>query len=240
MQVGRHALFLQVKGRNLPEYAFDGKAYIAGVPDAEYAIRLVNRSAHRTKYVLSVDGLSAVDGKPAAQNGAGYILGPWSCLDVPGWRLSDAEVAAFRFQEPGQSYAAAVGRAENVGVVACAIYEEEPPPPTPAVIGTAGLRAKGPGILRCTSPDTMLSNNAAGALGGSLGTGFGGKAEHAVTRVEFRAKPRPVAVLELRYEDAAILRGLGIDVADPTAEVHSPVPFPADAGYCTPPKGWRG
>jgi hypothetical protein len=78
-----------------------------------------------------------------------------------------------------------------------------------------------------------------GTLGGSLGTAFGAKIEHSVSRVEFDARPAPSAVIRIRYEDAAILRAFGIEIEDFVTPLHSPDAFPAD-GYCPPPRNWRG
>ncbi len=243
MQLDRFALLVLVGGKSVREYGLDGRTYVAGTAGKNYNLRLVSRSPRRTKVVLSVDGLNVVDGKPAGLGGSGYIIEPYSALDIPGWRLNDEAVARFVFGAPESSFASSKGKAENVGVIGAAFFDEVPPAKSEpekivrlaAPVPTAATR--GPRIAKGFA---AASASTPGTLGGSLGTGFGTKADHAVRQVEFEAREQPAAVLEIRYEDAAILRGLGVEVADESDLVHSPTAFPAEGGYCSPPAGWRG
>jgi hypothetical protein len=239
MQIGPFGLSVLVGGNPAREYGHDGRTFIAGAPGREYTIRIVSKAARRVKAVVSVDGLSVIDGKPASVNGSGYILEPWSALDIPGWRLTDEQVARFLFGTPETSYAASQGKAENVGVIGAAFFDEVPrPAPTGDVLSSFDggiLRSKGPGVARGGSGGKVTTTG----VGGSLGTGFGVRTDHAITRVEFKARPTPATTIEVRYEDSAILRGLGVDVIDETTAIHTPNAFPAE-GYCSPPNGWRG
>ena len=235
MQLDLFSLAVYVGGRPVREYGYDGRTYVPGKSLKDYSVRVVSRSPRRVKAVVSVDGLNVIDGKPAGLGGSGYILNPYSALDIPGWRLTDDEVAMFRFGATEASYAASKGKAENVGVIGAAFFDEVPPKP-PAVVGLAAVRPRGPAVSK---GGHAPSPTAPGTYGGSLGTGFGPKTDHVVKRAEFDARPTPSAVIELRYEDAAILRAMGVDVADDAAAVHTPSAFPAD-GYCAPPRGWRG
>ncbi len=238
MQLDRFYLAVFVGGRAVREYGHDGRTYVPGKPDKDYTIRLVNYSARRVMAVVSVDGLNVIDGNPAGVGGSGYIIDPHTAMDIPGWRLTDDEVALFRFGATETSYAAGKGKAENVGVIGAAFFDEVPPPREEKTIGLCSVRPRGPAVAKA---GIAPSPTAPGTLGGSLGTGFGAKADHSVKRGEFNARPKPTAVMEIRYEDAAILRGLGVEVDDDAPVVHAPAAFPADAaGYCTPPRNWRG
>ena len=238
MQIDRFALLVLLGGQPLREYGFDGRTYVSGAAGRDYTLRVVSRSSRRVKAVLSVDGINVIEGKAATTTGSGYILAPYSSLDIPGWRLTDQEVARFLFGTPESSYAADKGKAENVGVIGAAFFDEAVVRPVPTV-ALAALRdgtPRGPAVAKGGAGPAF---GAAGTLGGSLGTGFGAKTDHAVQRVEFEGRSSPAAVIEIRYEDAAILRAMGVDVADDAAAVHTPSAFPAD-GYCAPPRGWRG
>lgn len=248
MQIGLFSLHILSGGRPVREYGYDGRTFVAGGPGQDYTIRLNSRAGRRVKAVLSVDGLNVIDGKPAGMGGPGYILEPWSAMDVPGWRLNDESVARFVFGAPEQSYAAAAGKAENVGVIGAAFFSEVTPPP--AVSGdeekTCGSASPSPTVFAKGVRGPSLTRGVpvalyggAGASGGSLGTGFGARTDHTVRRVEFSSQPLPAATLEVRYEDAAILRGLGVNVEDDMPALHTPNAFPAE-GYCSPPRGWRG
>ncbi len=247
MLVSGLGLTVLVNGQPTREYSTDGKFYIPGRRCAPYTLRLTNRTGGRVKAVVSVDGLSVMDGKPAGRDGPGYIIGPWGAIDVPGWRLSDDDVARFEFGEPEKSYATSKGGEANIGVIAAAFFSEKEVIRTTSLspLGDADAGAipkspkpRGPGVWLNESkpqgPSVLRS------MSGSLGTGFGSRTEHVVRRVEFDCSGEPPTVLTIHYEDAAILRGLGFSVDDAQADLHNPNPFPADANYCHPPAGWRG
>ncbi|HVV88845.1 MAG TPA: hypothetical protein VHE35_37645, partial [Kofleriaceae bacterium] len=78
-----------------------------------------------------------------------------------------------------------------------------------------------------------------------LGTEFGESRYSAANYTKFvRASERPVAIAELRYNDTAGLRALGI-IVDPTPDAdeiytrESADPFPGDRGFARPPAGIR-
>jgi hypothetical protein len=78
-----------------------------------------------------------------------------------------------------------------------------------------------------------------------LGTEFGESRYSAANYTRFvRASERPVAVAELRYNDTAGLRALGI-LLDPTPDAdeiytrETADPFPGDRGFARPPAGIR-
>jgi hypothetical protein len=232
MQLASYALQVMIAGKPAREYGHDGRTFIAGREGADYSVRLTNRSSRRVKAVVAVDGLSVIDGKAAGQNGPGYVLEPHSTLDVPGWRLSEESVARFCFGNPESSLAASGGTVQNVGVLAAAFFEEQRQ--APAVMA---MPMNAPAIAKGGA--TRSAGSAMAAGGGSLGTGFGRKVDHAVKKVEFDARTSASAIIEVRYEDASILRAYGIDVDDEAAEIHSPNAFPAGGGYCSPPRNWR-
>ena len=51
----------------------------------------------------------------------GYVLMPFATLEIEGFRQSNEAVAAFRFAAVGESYAAQMGAARNVGVIGVAL-----------------------------------------------------------------------------------------------------------------------
>jgi hypothetical protein len=194
------------------------------------------------KAVLTVDGVSVIDGLPTGKTGAGYVLSAWSVVDVPGWRVSDAQVAKFVFQSPTEGYAAHLklpgekpGAISSHGVsgqgmISCSFFEED----------TKGESVPGIMISKSGSADSMnrtvctdSSGASAGAGNMTLATGFGTPVEHLIQTVDFVTRSRPVCVLELQYEESPILRGLGLDVEDRCEAVHP------TSGFCVPPVGWR-
>lgn len=102
-----------------------GRRFVAGDPGRRYVVELRNRTDARLEVVLSVDGLDAIDGRPASYRKRGYLLPPRGRLRVEGFRQSLDTVAAFRFASVRNSYAAQrYGDTRNVGVIGAAIFGE--------------------------------------------------------------------------------------------------------------------
>ena len=126
---------LQVLVDGVPVRSFDhaGETYVMGELGARYTLRILNHTGRRVEAVTSVDGRDAIDGKTAdVRTKRGYLVPAWGSVDIDGWRLSRAEVAAFRFSAVADSYAARTGSARDVGVIGVAIFPERyvaPPRP---------------------------------------------------------------------------------------------------------------
>jgi len=246
---GSFGVDLLVDGAALPVFELDGRSWVEGRPGERYVLRLHNRTARRIEVVVSVDGRDAVDGQPADDGKRGYVLAPWSVADVDGWRLSMAEVAAFRFTYPEDAYASRMGGdPAELGVVKVAVFEEERPPeePRPPLV----LPGQAPREERMLGPADRAAARgdarAAGEAEAGLGTGFGERrgSEAYATTFE-RASGRPAARLELRYDraDALCRKGLThLCGPGPGPLVlpgdRPPPPPPPDDGYSQPPPGW--
>jgi len=135
-QDGLHAMLLDEWGNPLSGARAGDRQYAVGEPGARYLLGIENQSGDRWEVVASVDGLDVVDGQPATYKKRGYVIEPWSSVQIDGWRTSDSTVAAFRFSSIADSYAGRTGKARNVGVVGFAFFSEDrsdtryaPPPP---------------------------------------------------------------------------------------------------------------
>jgi len=111
-------------GAPLPTFAAGGRSYVLGNDGARYSIRIENQTGARFEAVASVDGLDVIDGQPGSFEKRGYLLGPWSTVEIDGFRRSEAEVAAFRFGRVQDSYAAKRGSDRDVGVIGVAVFQE--------------------------------------------------------------------------------------------------------------------
>jgi hypothetical protein len=122
---------LQILIRNTPatEYIHNKDTFIEGREGSEFTIRLKNPYiANRVKAVISVDGLSVLDGKPASDKSTGYILENNQSLDIKGWRINDSEVRKFVFSSIKGSYSAKTSNdTNNVGVIAVKYFLEKYP-----------------------------------------------------------------------------------------------------------------
>jgi hypothetical protein len=122
---------LDEMGLPITAYHHRGRVYVLGHSGERYIVRVTNPTPRRVEAVISIDGLDAVDGEAADMRKRGYVIQPYGELRVEGFRVSTAEVAAFRFSSVGNSYAGRKGKARNVGVVGVAIFAEQDAPQMP-------------------------------------------------------------------------------------------------------------
>lgn len=96
------------------------------LPSVQHEIVIFNNSNYRKLAVVTVDGLSVLDGQEGKKDGGGYVVEPWQRLVIPGWRRSDREVARFTFTPNEGSYSSKMGKGtRNTGVIAVAVFEEK-------------------------------------------------------------------------------------------------------------------
>lgn len=132
-----------VNGRPVSEYFKETKSFIEARQGTEYTLRFRNNSWKRVMAVFVVDGVEVIKGKSGAEADTGYIVDPWSSIEVKGYRINDSEVASFKFSSNAQSYTSLVGVKEvnpvtqevtykkdtkNNGVIAVRVYDEKVEP----------------------------------------------------------------------------------------------------------------
>jgi hypothetical protein len=201
-----------------------------------YQVRVVNPTGSRIEAVVSVDGLDAVDGRPASLSKRGYIVPAYGQVVIDGFRTSLDAVAAFRFASVHDSYAAKTSHARNVGVIGVAFFRERLPPVVrrpPPVYMPPAKRA----LPEAGSSPPADEAESSGAMGGSsradrgapapppaaapaarpgLGTQFGEARESHVVETNFvRADSTPTVIAEVRYDDRDGLLSRGIDLSPP-------------------------
>ncbi len=123
-QVGAYEVEVLVDGMTLPTFAHRGESFVMGHKRERYVLRVHNRSHRRIEAVVTVDGLDVIDGKAGAFSKRGYLVPAWGSVDIDGWRLSNQQVAAFRFSSVSSSYAGQTGQPRNVGVIGVAVFPE--------------------------------------------------------------------------------------------------------------------
>jgi hypothetical protein len=115
---------LDEDGDPLPSFEVASRRYVVGEPGKRYSIQIQNHTGSRFEAVASVDGLDVIDGRDGSLGKRGYIVHPFSSVNIDGFRRSLDTVAAFRFGKVGDSYAARKGKARNVGLVGVALFHE--------------------------------------------------------------------------------------------------------------------
>jgi hypothetical protein len=127
VSAARGAITIRVvddRGAPLPTFSTGGRSYVMGNDGARYTIRIENQTGARFEAVATVDGLDVIDGQPGGFEKRGYLVAPWSTVEIDGFRRSEDEVAAFRFGRVKDSYAAKRGNDRNVGVIGVAVFQE--------------------------------------------------------------------------------------------------------------------
>jgi len=274
---------LRESGETVPTYAQKDRFYVQGDAGSRYVIRVTNPTPNRVEAVVTVDGLDVVDGEPGDLRKRGYVIQPYGEVRIEGFRTSIDDVATFRFSSVGGAYAAQKGKARNIGVIAAAIFEEQPQPHqvlvrpnydaddeldasrgrAPAEGGAVGRAEKAPapattaGRPAPSAPAKAMrprdANYDDGGYAGEdaappppaherpgLGTEYGEQRGSSATYTRFmRSAGAPIAIAELRYNDAAGLMALGIPVQPlpddgelMTRETADP--FPGDARFARP------
>ncbi len=150
-----------VKDRPINEYLHEGETFVEGRGGSNYEIEIVNLTNERVEAVLAVDGLSVIDGKEAGATSTGYLLHARERIRIPGWKLTDEQVAAFQFAGKKKSYAATTegGSARNTGVIGVMTFKER------IRAKSFGLRASGApmfgsaGVMRGIAPGVGVTTS---------------------------------------------------------------------------------
>ena len=142
MNRNNYSLEVLVNGRPVQEYYKENKTFVEGRENTEYTIRFRNNSHKRVMAIFSVDGVDVLKGKKASEAESGYIVDPFSNIEIKGYRINENEVAKFRFSESGRSYSNTVGAltedkytgekyrektTRNNGTIGVRVYEEKVP-----------------------------------------------------------------------------------------------------------------
>ncbi len=221
--------------RPLPAVWGQDRYWVVGTPRQDYAIRICNTTSGRLLAVTSVDGVNVVTGDTAAPDQGGYVLDPYACHDIAGWRKSLSRIAAFYFTELPDSYAARTGRPDNLGVIGVAVFREKVAPLTWRPLGkfAAEPRREGGAGAPPAAPaaaDAVRSReesaSAAAMPQSQLGTGHGRSEVSRVTQVTFeRDSSTPAETIAIHYDRRENLVAMGI-LPPPVAQAKPANPFP--------------
>jgi hypothetical protein len=238
-------------GDALPAVAHHGTTFVAGELGHRYEIVLTNQTPDRLEIVVSVDGRDVLSGKRADfRKQRGYVIEPFGTVRVDGFRRSLDHVAAFRFADIDDSFAARHGAPQNVGAIGIAVFRER----TSAQIARPHARANKGDKDRSAGtkspprdPSTAAPKKSADARHArphhdKLGTEFGEDRTSQVRVVSFtrRDASRPDFRTALQYDaaDNLLARGVPIEhVAAIRPTVADPDPWPGarDGGFAAPP-----
>lgn len=158
-----YEMSILVGHKPISEYFHDGMTFVEGRNGSEYKIRIRNNTYRRACFVVSVDGLSVLDGKDAGDNSPGYILEARGVLDIACYKVDDATGAKFVFGTKEHSYSAEIGKGtDNTGVIAVKVFQEKYRPYVPPITIAAS----------CTGMPTRRTKSSSQKIIGSSGPSF--------------------------------------------------------------------
>ncbi len=207
-----------IKGRPIPKYEHEGEIYIEGRKGSEYEIRLTNDLYYNRKsYIVSVDGLCVIDGKPAGVDSPSFVLNGKESIIVKGWLKNNQVANKFEFSKVSKSYSNRVDKGkENVGVIGIMEFIEEPR----TVINTVSRSLSNTYV----EPYNMICSN--------IGTGYGNETDF---KTHFIGEKTPDDIHIIYYDDRKGLEKRGV-VLDPMK--NRPNAFPnyyTDNKFCRTP-----
>ena len=257
---GSFSFQVESYGSSLPIYSHRGQSYVEGFFGNTYAVRVFNHTGRRVEAVVTVDGRDVISGQIGNYRGnRGYVIAPYDSVLIEGFRSSWSNVAAFTFTAVGDSYAARMGDASNVGVIGVAVFQEKTYRPVPRPrpyrydrksegagqgLGTGHGRSSSKSAPPAESAPAMRESKRSYSMDEmaddatqGIGTGYGEDTYSPSTSTQFvRASRRPNAVLSVRYDDRAGLIARG--VLPRPYRYRRPVrpePFPETPVFAPPP-----
>jgi len=206
-RVAGASLDVLVDGKPLPVIVHRGERYLP-IPKvgAEYQVRVRNHTAGRIVALVAVDGLSVINGRPAAEDDTGYLVRPRGQVTIKGWRRNLSTVAAFRFVDGQDSYAGRKGQPSQIGTIRLVAFEEDR-----RLLITLDERRPG----EQGSAARRLSAS------GSVGTEYGRDLDSPAYHVSFIRSERRHSVT-FRYDTVEALYQAGVPVGLPPAVIWPP------------------
>lgn len=244
---GEFSVDILVNGAPLREYSARGATYIEAVADAEYSIRLHNRSGRRVAVALAVDGLNSIDARTStAARASKWVLDPHQSITIEGWQTSQKEARRFFFTTEDSSYGAWLGKTTNLGVIEAVVFRERALPNELADSEADRSRDRSEASGAPSPAPTQAGRQqeaAAKRLPDELAaTGIGRRLDNPVRRVHLDLEPVPTASVRIRYEYRPQLVALGVlpapGLVDPLERREQARGF-SDAGFCPVPPNAR-
>lgn len=199
---------LSTSSKPVRKYSHRGKTFIEGKKGSEFSIRIKNPNTCRVEVVISVDGLSVINGKKASTGSTGYVLDGYNSIVIDGWRISDDFVRKFFFTEKENSYSSRKdGDSDNCGVISILAYAEyrEPVSISYPLGDYKSVLLPSENFILCSTKCSNTTDNF------DLGTGMGEKVESKVTGVNFR-RGEFLGDNTFYYASRKSLIDMGIDV----------------------------
>ena len=217
-------LAVLVDGEERPELRKGGAVYVEALKGREYALRVTNPLGVRVGVALAVDGLNTIDASHRdAASAVKWVLEPYQTIVLEGWQVSSSYARRFVFTGERDSYGAALGKTDDLGVIEAVFFREKvrrpvPVAPTACEPRDASSRSGGPAEAPRAKGEAAREGEkvaAAPSLSDEYAaTGMGERDRHDVTQVDLELERTPAARLRIRYEFRPQLVRLGLLPSD--------------------------
>lgn len=150
-----------------------------------------------------------------------WIIDPYQTVTISGWQTSRTDARRFEFTTEASSYAQALGKTANLGVISAVFFKERSS--TIALESVPESSARRAPAAPSAAPAAESVGDAA-TLGTQsnqeyAATGMGQRTGHAVTLISIDLEQTPAQTVNIRYEFRAQLVRLGVvpaaSIADP-------------------------
>lgn len=207
-----------VKNKPIQKFFHEKNTYVEGRKGSEFSIRIRNPNSTRIKVVVSVDGLSIIDGLPAGENSPGFVINAYDTQIFTGWMKDQNTVNKFYFSSKERSYSERTEQgSENVGVIGVMAFAEVTETysyQTPIYWNSFSSPTKSNGILRSYGMNSMHAGISASAasdtVGQNIGTGYGEEEEFKTKTTTFEQSYSEPKIVAIYYDDRKGLEKRGI------------------------------
>ncbi len=209
-EIGGYGVSVLVGETPRAEYHARGNVYVEAVRGQEYSLRVTNPTPYRVAVALSVDGLNTIDGKhTGAAHASKWVLEPYDSTVITGWQVNESIARRFFFTNEPNSYGAALGQTNNLGVIEAVFYREKH-----REIAVYGSRKD------AQAPAPQASREAQNGVAAApsddyAATGMGQQTGNDVQLVDINLESTPAASVRIRYEFRPELIKLGVFAVDP-------------------------
>ena len=203
-QTSGFGLDVLVRDESRPEYHARGTVYVEAVRGEAYSLRITNPTPYRVGVALSVDGLNTIDARHTdSYRATKWLLEPYESTVISGWQVSNETARRFFFTGERNSYGAALGQTNNLGVIEAVFYREKH-----REITVYSPRSENKAQSAPTASAAAPSEDYAA-------TGMGEGESHEVHSVDVDFESTPAASVRIRYEFRPELIKLGVLRQDP-------------------------
>lgn len=208
-----------INEKPVKKYSHENKVFIEGKDKKDFSIKIKNPNYSKVLAIVSVDGLSVLNGKKASIHSQGYIINGLSSVTIPGWRISEDAVKKFYFTNKEDSY---VGKKDGnpeaagvIGLIAISQKEREP-----IALYNSNLSFSDSTVKLRSS---IGGQSCATMDGLDMGTGMGERKEHKVNSEIFE-RGNTINTETIYYASRSKLIDIGIDL-EKKAKIEYPKAF---------------